>query len=296
MFNKDKPVEVIIDKEKCTQCGLCVNYCAGKYLLQKDQQIKVNPDSMFGCVQCGHCMMVCPTDAIKVRGEGISEENLYPLENRKLDYNELYSFLMHRRSVRKYKKQEIEKETLDKLLEASSTGPVSVPPFELKVLVINGSEKVQTLADDLTLSFEQMLKKFSPFKLKLYKPLMGKMTYKMFAEFIYPLINKTVELRKKGIDILFYNAPAIIIFYSSEGTEKEDAIIASTLTSVVAETLGLGSCMIGSVPAAFNHNVALKEKYGIGKKDLVSMGLILGYPEKHFEKGIKRQFKETRYL
>lgn len=294
MLNRERPVEITFN-DACTKCGLCTEVCS-EYLIREGDDIKVNKDSVFGCFQCGHCMMVCPNNAIEVKGEGISPQDVFALENNKADYDSLYSLLSHRRSVRKFKKQEVSQEIIDKILEAASTGPISIPPSEVKVLVINGSDKVQTFADEVIHSLIKMRKIMNTFSLKLFKFFMGKHSYKIFKDFVLPLIKSIIEAGEKGKDLLFYDAPAVIVFYTTPLTDKEDAIIASTLAMTAAESLGLGTCFIGSVPYVLDNNPKLKAKYGIAKEEKSAMAFILGYPEKKFAKGIKRKFREVRYF
>ncbi|OGI03787.1 MAG: hypothetical protein A2Y25_07180 [Candidatus Melainabacteria bacterium GWF2_37_15] len=293
MLNKEKPVHITFD-ESCTKCGACALACPAEYLLYENNEVKINNDAPFGCIQCGHCMMSCPVDAIKVRGEGISEQDIFELEKDSIGYEQLYALLSKRRSARKFKKQEVPQEIIDKILQAGATGAISIPPYEVKVLVINGFDKVQEFAGDVVNSFKKIGKIMNPFVLKLVKPLIGDANYKMFNEFIVPLLDMTVESREKGEDILFYDAPAVLVFYTTELCDSEDAIIAATLAMTAADSLRLGTCIIGSVPPAINKNSQLKEKYGILKKEKVALAFILGYPEKTFTKGITRKFKAVR--
>jgi len=295
MLNKEKPVEITFDSEKCTNCGICAKACHAEYLQYIDNKIKINKDTFLGCIQCGYCMMSCPTGAIKVKGEGISENDIFTPDNKSTEYEQLYSLLAKRRSARKFKDKEVSKEDIKKILEAASTGAISIPPYEVKVLVINGKEKVQEFAEDIIKSLEKMPKIMNPLVLTLFKPFIGTVNHKLFKEFVIPLINSIAKLRKENKDILFYDAPSIILFYTTELADKEDSIIASTLASTAAETLGMGTCIIGTVPPAINNNAKLKEKYGILKNEKVSTAFILGYPQTTFSKSIKRRFKEVRY-
>ncbi len=294
MLNKEKPVELKI-KDNCTKCQICANSCPGEYLVFQDGKITANKDSMFGCIQCGRCMMLCPQNAIEIKGEGISPGDVFTLDKNHADYESLYSLLVKRRSTRKFAQKEVSKEVLDKILSAASTGALSIPPFEVKVLVVNGEEKVQQLAGDIVSSLKKMSAVFNSFTINLFRPFIGLNNYKMFKDFILPLIKATVEERQKGTDILFYNAPCVIVFYSTPLCDKEDALIATTLATTAAESLGLGTCIIGTVPPSLNNNKKLKEKYGIAKDETVHSAFILGYPEREFSKGIKRQFKEVKY-
>ena len=56
---------VIIDKEKCIRCGLCVDICPEDILVMEDDVVKVrNPEE---CCWCDACEMDCPEGAVRVR-------------------------------------------------------------------------------------------------------------------------------------------------------------------------------------------------------------------------------------
>lgn len=292
MLNKDKPVKINIDSTKCTKCTKCIKSCPG-YLVLENNEIKGAENSLFGCIQCGRCMMVCPNYAIGIEGEAISKNDIIELTPSNISFEELHSFFVKRRSIREFKEKEVPKESIEKIIKAASTSAISIPPSEVKVLVINGKEKVQEFAADIVTSFNSLLKMFK--LIKLFKPFVKKQQYQIFDEFVIPLMKETVNQRKKGKDILFYDAPAVVLFYNTDAADKEDSIIAATTATIAAESLDLGTCIIGSVPPAINNNPKLKEKYGILKDENVSMAFIVGFPKEHFTKGINRKFKKVKF-
>lgn len=298
MFNKEKPVSVNIDEQKCLKCGVCINLCPN-YLKFGDNGFpcaRTNDDNenLFGCIQCGNCMMICPKDAIEVVGEDINTSHLRELNPDLPNYGAINSLFLQRRSCRKFIQQDVSKEDIEKIINSAATAAVSIPPSEVKVLVIQGREKVQILAGEVMHGFKNFVK-MGPLFLPFIRLFSGKTQYKMFKEFILPLGKTMVEAYEKGVDELFYNAPAVIIFYGTELTDKEDMHIAATQATIAAEALGLGTCIIGSVSAMFENDKKLRKKYGILKTDKIGMGFVLGYPEVKFRKAFQRKFKEVRY-
>lgn len=297
MLNKEKTVEVIVDKEKCTKCGICVDVCDN--YLQKDEsgypKAKPVEESSMGCIQCGRCMMNCPSDAIEIKGEDIDKNHLREMPEKLPDYNDINSLFLKRRSCRKFKQEDVSKDDIDKIISAAATAAVSVPPSEVKVLVFKGRDKVQQLADDIVNELKGMMKSMNPLVLSLMKIFMSEAKYKTFKDFIIPLCNATVNERANGNDILFYNAPAVMVFYGTELTGKEDMIIAATQATIAAESLNLGTCIIGAAGAAFGSK-KLKQKYGILKGEKIGMTFILGVPDQKFLKTFQRNFKEVRII
>lgn len=60
-FNKFALIGVTVDKENCTDCGLCVSHC----------KMDVKRVGDHECINCGECMAVCPTKAISWKGSKI---------------------------------------------------------------------------------------------------------------------------------------------------------------------------------------------------------------------------------
>lgn len=299
MLNKQKPVETIVNKENCSKCGLCTEICPN-YLTKDENGFPTARDlndeeNIFGCIQCGNCMMICPNEALEIKGEDIDKSHLRELNRNLPDYEAINSLFLKRRSCRKYKKQEIEMDLIDKIINSAATAAVSIPPSEVKVLVINGNEKVQELAEDLIKPLSKFTKMSALF-LPLIRLMTGKANYEMFKDFIIPLSKDLVKSHHNGIDELFYNAPAVIVFYGSQYSDKEDWMIAATQATIAAEALGLGTCFIGTVGAMLQNNPDLRQKYGILKNDKVGSAFILGYPEIKYKKAFQRSFKKVTYM
>lgn len=53
---------IIIDTDKCTGCGQCVEVCKDFSLCLENNKAKISETSVFGCIGCGHCMAICPTN------------------------------------------------------------------------------------------------------------------------------------------------------------------------------------------------------------------------------------------
>lgn len=57
----------VINKEKCSNCGICSTYCPVNSIFKEDGQIKI---SMQYCKGCGICANECPKKAIDMIVEG----------------------------------------------------------------------------------------------------------------------------------------------------------------------------------------------------------------------------------
>jgi len=50
----------VVNNEKCTGCGTCVDACPVEAIVMEDGKAKVTDD----CVDCGACIDECPVEAI----------------------------------------------------------------------------------------------------------------------------------------------------------------------------------------------------------------------------------------
>ncbi|MBP1663624.1 MAG: nitroreductase [Bacteroidetes bacterium] len=82
-------------------------------------------------------------------------------------------------------------------------------------------------------------------------------------------------------------------FYGSPYCDPADPIIAATYVMIAAESLGLGTCMIGSVHPLIQYGKKaekLRKKYQIKYKSREGLFVIFGYPAVHYNRGIMRTF------
>ena len=290
--------EVKIDKEKCTLCGLCVKVCKGAPLYIEDKVVKIDQNRVFGCIACGQCMAVCPNKAIKVDGRDMTPDDVIelPKVEERSSFSSLKSLMISRRSIRDYKKQNVERETIEKILQASATAPNGLGSSDVEVLVLDGNERVE----ELTLDLINVLKKYkwlvSPTMLKIYKPFVGRGTYDSLKSFASIAIETFVQNYEEGKNWLTYSAPLAMFFHSSPYADPADSYIPATYAMLTAESLGLGSCMLGTPNIILNFfGKRIKKKYGIPIKNKNGIMVIFGYTDIEYSFALKRRFSNIKY-
>jgi len=293
--------QITIDHELCNGCGLCVEVCKDFSLKIENEKVVVSETPFFGCFACGQCMAICPKDAIKVEGRHLSIDDLFPLPNKKevTTYDEVLKLLQHRRSIRDFKDKPVEKELIKEVIEAAKTAPMGLPPSDVNILVMENKESVRQFAKDFCNSLESMKWFVSNWFLTLMRPFWGKSTDDMFRGFLKPLVEGYTGAMKEGKNFVTYDAPAALYFYGSPYADPADPIVVATYAMVAAESLGLGTCMIGGVHPFIQKGSAAKkfrEKQNIRYKSKEGLIVLLGYPKFKFRKGIKRSFANVDYL
>ena len=283
---------VVIDQTLCTACGSCAKACPAEVLQMADRGVHISDSSRFGCIACGHCMMVCPEDAISVSGRGIAKQDLtaMPAASERTGADALAALMKSRRSVRHFQDKPVEAGLVNQVVEMAETAPMGIPPWDIGCVTVIGREHVQAIADEIVTGYQGFLTIFRPWLLKLLRPFLGTAKYEIFTHFIRPLAETYVANHKIGCDKLFYNAPALLIFHHSPYAEALDAAIACTYAMLAAESLGLGSTIIGGASPILQRNKKLCTTLGIPSGNTPSIALILGYPAIKFRKTIHRHF------
>lgn len=288
---------VTIDRNTCNDCGMCAEVCGGQPLVMVNGKVEADPKSALGCFACGQCMIVCPTGSIAVNGRDLSPKDLLELQPRSVraTADQLEALLTPRRSTRRFKPIEIEREMVERVIQIASTAPMGIPPSEVGILVVHGLEKVKSFSNDVMTTIERTMNKLNPVTLALFRPFMKKSDYEGFKEFVIPISDLMVKEKGSRGDPLLYRAPVALLFHSSPYAEPADGYIAATYAMIAAESLGLGACMIGMVAPFLERDKKLKAKYRIPKSNKLIIVLIMGHPATNFERGIRRRFASVTY-
>ena len=284
-----------IDAYKCKGCGKCISVCKDFSISLQNDKAAINNSPAFGCIGCGHCMAICPTGAIEISGRELSINDLFnlPPKNSSSSYEQLFNLFRRRRSIREFLDKEIEPELVNKILDAARTSPMGLPPSDVNVLILDNKEKSRKFAADYSTYLNEMRWFVSKWFLSLMRFFWGKANNDMFKNFVKPLFDIYIKNMEKGINLITYDAPLTMYFYGSPYTDPADPVIAATTAMYAAESLGLGTCMLGGIhPLIQNGRNAkvFREKYGIKYTSREGLFIIFGYPAVKYQKCINRTF------
>lgn len=121
-----------LDKDLCVSCGACVRDCLHGCL--RMEQYPVLADERQ-CLRCQHCLAVCPTGAISIFGRDPAAS--VPLEGRFPDPAALDALMRGRRSVRRYRQENVDPELLREVLESAAHAPTGGNKRKLVVSVVD---------------------------------------------------------------------------------------------------------------------------------------------------------------
>jgi nitroreductase len=233
---------------------------------------------------------VCPEAAIHVDAEQLAREDILEFSSaRPAGYDELFRLFVRRRSIRQFKDQPVPKEIIAKILEAAQQAPAGLPPSTVRAHVIDGKERVRSFAFDFLDETAKNSWMFSKIGIWAVRPFMSAQMHKEMREKIAPLYRGLIEGRKQGKDFLFYDAPLAMIFTAAD--DATDAVIACTYAMAAAESLGLGSCMIGTVnPMLPKMGSDFFDKYSLPRDSEHGLTIVFGYPDVTFRRAVRRRF------
>lgn len=288
---------VQVDFTRCTQCGQCAEVCSAGPLRMEKEGLSVLPSRGFGCIACGHCMMVCPVDCIQVSGREFSPTDVVVDEysQKRTEYNSLLHLMRKRRSIRKYTQEAVPNDALEQIITAVTTAPMGIPPSDVELVVFSTREKVAEFGEEILTLMGKRKWMFSPLMAKVLRIFWGKEFMESVNTFIRPALNMLLKDGQEGKDSLFYHAPVAILFVASPYSDPVDASIAATYGMLAAEALGLGTCFIGTAGYFVKYSGKLKKKYGLDKRCQPGPVLLLGLPAVTYEKTVKRSLRRVTY-
>ena len=150
--------QVHFNDRLCDGCGLCAEVCKDFGIRIVEGKAGPAPSPIFGCIGCGHCMAICPRQAITVDGRCLSPADLSDLPDRRqtAGYDELLALLQRRRSIREFTEQAVAPVMIDRIVEAVRTAPMGLPPSDVHLLIFDSRERVRRLAVDFCTYLEGM--------------------------------------------------------------------------------------------------------------------------------------------
>ena len=240
-------------KDLCTGCGICSTVCPADAIVTDNNGIVT---SFKKCINCSHCGCYCPQNCF----------NLKSVTDYSLPAADLIQHLFaRRRSVRVFKDDPISESILQSLLEPIGCAPTGRNAQGLTV---------EVLAD------REVIKKV------IVKPLIKAIRVIDSVGLISLVAGSERHLIRKlknNIDLITCNAPCVLLFKAprSNPTGKTDSIIAATMVSIKAESLGLGVFWNGIIQLS-SIFLPIKNKHAV---------LCIGYPAlKQYQKAPLRNW------
>ena len=290
--------ENTINQEKCKKCKLCIEVCP-VHRIGVDENGLVNfiPEREEICLECGQCMAICSTDAIKIPIYTY-EDNIIKLPENNVDFQKYIDFISTRRSIRNFKNRQVEKEIIEKILSSLNFAPYGAEPNKVEITVVNSREKIEKSLPLIEKFLDNIVKWVdNPIISRMIKHKKGIETFNTLKNHLYPM-SKLENYKLKYGDSITRGAPALIIFHADKGAEEHthNALIYATYAMFAIHSLGLGATMNGIIPAAINKEMEIKRMFKIHEKHEAILSIIFGYPKYKYQKTVKREKKIIHWI
>jgi len=263
-----------VNKEKCIGCGLCVKDCIARDIEIKDNKANIRN---ITCFKCGHCIAVCPKNAVTMDDYSMDDVKEYSKESFDIEPENLLNFIQFRRSVRQFKDKDVEDEKLLKIIEAGRFTPTAVNMQDVSYVVVK--EGLDELRELVLISLknigEHILANLTPENMK----------FKGYAN-LWVNMYKAYQENPNGYDRLFFNAPAVIVITANN--EVNGALAASNM-ELMTNALGLGTFYSGFMTRAAKGNKSIKDFLQIEDGKEVIACLVVGYPAVTYQRTVPRK-------
>ncbi len=291
-----------LEATTCKACGLCGKICP-RHLVEvvKDEggrRSVVSPERADLCMSCGHCAAVCPTGSITV--DGLDPDAFDPIAPLEVGPEQLLALLRQRRSVRRYKKRPVDREALERIVEAVHASPTGTGKSSNGVLVIERRELIEQMMKPTYAMYRKLDRALAnPIARFLIKRRVDAQALRTLQRFVMPGMRWYMRWREDGKgDEISRDCQALMLFFgpSDEPMVQENCNIAAFHALLMAQVLGVGACLNHLIPPACNRLPELRALLDLSDDQEVHASVTLGYPSFKFVRAIPHRAATVRYL
>ncbi len=233
------------------------------------------------CIECGHCLAICPTGAIVAEGQVA----LDPIDGDLPPPASLKRLIRTRRTVRCYRPDPVPAPLIEDLLDAARWAPTAAngQPQEYVVVTTSGArDELRQRIEGYYRAFSEALADRENRAARLAA--LGLDPQAAAHPHVLAAVPAFVKSVDSGRDRLFFEAPIIIIVHAAEDQVMPEAACAFATLSLVlmAEAHGLGTCLTGFASDALRTRAEIREWLGIPPGNQVHYVVALGWPAEEF--------------
>jgi len=260
-----------IDQQKCTRCGQCVHDCVARIIEMRDGYPAIAPEKESSCIECQHCLAVCPTGAVSILGKWAADS--VALNGNLADPEHVETLIKGRRSVRQYRDENVPPALLQKIFDVVGYAPTGV----------NFRQVLFTVVDDRSI-MENLRRTTMEGLAKLMRA--GKLP--PGRDYFNDCVRAWEE---EGIDTIYRGAPHLVIASAPKDcpTPEADCLIALAYFELYAQSLGVGTVWNGLAKWTFTELIPeLCGRLGIPDDHKLGYVMAFGLPEVCYHRTVQR--------
>jgi nitroreductase/NAD-dependent dihydropyrimidine dehydrogenase PreA subunit len=287
---------VSIDREKCTVCAACMVTSPMCFAKQKGKRaIDVVADEVT-CVLCGHCVSACPTEAIT---HNLMNMNNFPFINKDkvMKTDDFVDLMRQRRAHRLFLHKKIPRKDLEMIVDTMRYAPTGHNDQNVELIIVEDPGRRKKLSNLGVDFFESICDKETRRLAELKASGIADPAQIAALEGMVGFYSMLVQGRDAGLDPLLYEAPAVVIFHANTTTvtPKDNCVIASTMTGLLAKTMGIETTFIALFEAAANAYQPLADELNLPSGNKVFSVLVMGYPKVKYLRAVDRKPIRVRW-
>lgn len=271
-----------VDCETCIACKQCINDCPVNDILLQDGTAYIKNEA---CIKCGHCIAICPTESVATDDYKMEEVIKYNKDDFEISPDRLLNFIKFRRSVRRFKSKDVEKEKLEQIIEAGRFTQTGTNSQDVSYIVIT-AEKLRELSD---LTYEILNQKGKYILENLTPETEYLKRYAMLWTKMYIAHKENPEKH----DRLFCNAPAAILVMAHN---ELNGALASSNMDLMVDALGLGTFYNGFFQVAAQDNKEISDFLGLKDGKKIVSCMVVGYPAVQYKRTVPRKDAEITWI
>ncbi|HHE32335.1 MAG TPA: 4Fe-4S dicluster domain-containing protein [Chlorobaculum parvum] len=264
-------IDFNVDSARCTRCGQCVADCPSRIIVMRDHAVpSIAPEKERACLRCEHCLAVCPEAALSILGFSPDVSTL--LKGHLPEPDQLETLIAGRRSVRRYRSENLSPELIDRLIAVAFFAPTGVNTRKIRFTVLDDREKTARFRDEVMNRLVRLLEEGAFPESKTY-----------YARFV-----KVWEKHK--IDLVFRDAPHLLVVTApkSLSTPREDCVIALTTFELYAQACGIGTLWNGIATWAIEQMLPeMRQRLGIPDDHAFGYAMLFGKPAVHYARTVQ---------
>jgi nitroreductase/NAD-dependent dihydropyrimidine dehydrogenase PreA subunit len=290
--------QISINADVCRKDGLCTMACVRGIFRQEEKSTIPEIVRLEKCIRCGQCLAICPHGAIS--HSDYPEGTVNPIKTESVpSYDQVMELVRSRRSQRLFKEATVEKDVIEKVLEAARFAPSGHNEQSTEFVVIQDKKMIHEIATLTAGYLGKMAGNFqNPIGRMMMRFFLGRRSAAYVAE-LAPEMAGLVSLFHEGTDWILHDAPALILFCADSAGGYfmgVNANLALHNASLAAETLGLGCFYAGFVVIACGRDKSIPRLISLPDTHKVYGALAVGYPRLKFKKWPERNPAKVTWL
>lgn len=292
--------QIAIDADVCKKDGFCAMACTYGIFTQEEKGAIPTIDSVMleRCYRCGQCVAICPHGAIS--HENFPEGAVTPIKSEHVPtYEQTLELMRSRRSKRLFKDKPVEREALEKVLEAARFAPSQHNDQSTEFIVIQDKKIIREITE---LTAEGIGKLAGYTKNPIARFMMRRAMGRRGADTLIklaPEMEGLVSLYRSGRDWILRDAPVLLLFCADSAGgnfANINANLALHNATLAAETLGLGCFYAGFVVTSGGRDDRIGKLVSLPETHKIYGALAMGYPKLNFKKWPERNPAKTTWL